>query len=982
MERSQRLADLGRRADELGKDLDSLVEELRRAEDVGLEGLEALQHEVRDVVLSLTSAGARAGELSRVVDEAIDHWWRANQFSDTAFAVTLSRLMETAQADTSRARRMLLDEVAVALHALALGYAVQLLRGAEAWSGITPDTVDDVGAWQQGDLRRGIRAVGRLRELLTERRQDRSRRAGAIITATEAVLNHRAGNLDRATELVDELVQQAPTDAFAHVERAGLSLAAGAGEAAGEEAHRAIELDPADPRPYVQAGVVAESLGDFVNAMELYDEGARRLLGAAPLISAPEWASFLKPTGLFFLMWAKALREHRLLSKALTAVDRALAEGVAGASPYPEADAHDVHWRLLEDVDAPLPEVTSAAFDAGKRHYWNNDHQRAVEALRLATRAEGHIPDAGWYLAASLAAQNDPDCSRLAAETWDDWRNLVGSPAPKDAWAYALRAALETVVTPTDDVGTAPYAWRGIVLCEKGLVLDPLEAELWATLCRNLRILGLRKLALEAVEGGYQVNPDNQSILHERVAVLGDEGRLPEALETWDRIPDAARDPWLSGVKALLLRLLGRPEEAIEYLELPLSGSWDLGWYRDLRAACYVDLGRLDEAVEDLRALPDDEAPWSGQARGRRIHAWCVLDELQKAHAELDAAMDDQTMIPAERAFAAALVSLVSGDVTSAGVDFDRAVAASTDPVTVDDLVRALDRFLQLRRHTGRPVPGGPEVLLRLKTTAEAWTPNRSTADDDLDGALKASAQAPSSAESRVALSAVQARRHLKQGRAEVAAELYAELVGSIFDPESEEALAQALNYSYRDAVWRGDVDRTQAAFGRLQALHRAPVPVLEIAVAEALKGGGRYTEAVATLSEVLPRATEASTRLLVLERLGECALFGGQLELAESSLDEAFGLAVAAEDHSKAARIAVRMSVATLLAGRPAAVASHLQRALREWSAARTWNPRLVLKHELGWVLDALPDESATGLARQGLRTILAHIGPAGEAP
>ncbi len=969
MDHNQRLDRIEEQAGDLAEAFHALAGEVAHLDAPGVEILDALLGRVQGVARALGSASGQADELAAALQERLTAWWQTNRFTAAGRSVTLARLAQTVERGAERARALLLEEIADALQAREGDHAVRLLDATAAWSGI-PRSASDPLRTPGSDPLALHEVVRVLRERAGMLRRGRSSTATRTLGVVQAWLIQAGGDPTSALGILDELVARAPADPRLLVERAGLRLAAADAALAADDAHLAIELDGSDPRGYIQAGVIAEAAGEVADAVELYTEGSRRLPAGRSLVAAPQWASFLHPTGLFHLTRARLLSDAGEPAAALAAVDQALAQGISGPATYPEADAYDLRRQLLQELGAEDHAVADAAYEAGKRHLWNGNASQAAEALWVATRNAERLPDAGWYLALSLmlADTSDVDTLQGAKRVWDDWAARVGPPGPESAWAYADRASLDMYIDSLTEMDSAPSAWRALVLCEKGLVLDAQQAEVWATLSYALRRLSLAGLAMEAVEAGYRANPDSTRVLEERLAVLTNEGRTSEALETWDRLPDAATDPWQSGVKAYLLQRLGRPEEALDYLERPLSGTWDLGWYRELRTACLVDLGRLDEAVADLRALLHDESPWSGQGHYRRAMARSVLGDLAEARAELTQAQADQTLGAQEKCYVTGLVALAEGELTKAAQLLEQTVLLATNSATLEDLPRDVDRVLTLHRHLGRPVTGGDELVARLADLAGTHHPEPPSAEGDIESAL-ASAEAGPECPSDVALTAVRARRQLEGGLAEQAAALYQELLGTSFEPEASRALGQALGGVYHAAVGRGDVERAQEAYAGMAALGHAPQPFSEVAHAEALWGGGRYAEATGVLAALAPEVEDPTGRLQVLGLLGQCALFAGEPSLAEPALREAAYLAALAEDHNRVAQLAVRQAVADLMSQQPGSVAEHLSQARRAWSAAGIFDSAAVLRQELGWLLAALPEGTLDAESREALR-------------
>jgi len=906
-----------------------------------------------EIIERLHEANGLASALWATADAAFVTWRTRNRFTPDGLAATTASLNEKASEQPVRARIALLSELAAAVHALAIEHTIGLLRACASWYRVPPDLFDDLAAWDNGDDMRGRSAVQTLAQAAVGSRRKRVQESALELALTEAWLSHRVGDSGGALGILSRLIEEKSSDASLRAERAGLRLLVGEREAAADDARRAIELDQDYGRSYVQAGAVAEAGGDYDEAAELYEEGSKRLRWSE-FVATTESASFLQRTGLFYLIWAHRLHWDGAAREALEAAEQAIATGISGTITYPEAAAYELKWRLLRDLGAQIADVAQAAFEAGKRHLWNNATEQARVALRVAAEGGMVVPEAGWYLAASLL----PDQADEASTIWDEWKARVGPPTAAFAWAYGLRAIIGDVAAADKGQDSGPAAWQGVMLSEKGLVLNPLDTSSWAAACRCFRTLSMIQSALEAIEAGYLVKPDDQDVLPERVAVLTEVGRTEEALDTLGRIPEVDKDPWLSGVKAYLLLRIGRAAEALDLLALPLSGSWDLGWYRALRAACYVDLDRLDEAVEDLTALLSDKSAWSGQARRRRVYALAVLGDVAGAKEELQLALDDETLDQEGKALARLDVALAEGETDRALIYLTDALNSNPFAGSAEETLRSLKRELVLFDHLGRPVADAAGLTERAQEAAHAWNPCTRDADSELNTASEAHADAPPESVVRVALSAVRARRLARDKRTGEAVKLYDGLLGTAFEPEATLALGRTLEQEYWQVIQTGNVEHTRQIYGRLAGIGRAPRPFVEVAIAEALRAKGDHAEAVSTLSALLPNVISPTERLLVLEMLGESALFDGQANLAESAFSEAFSLAVRADEPSRAAQIAVRLAAALASSGQPESALRHLTQALSQWVKAGTWDPQSTMWLEIRWLIDALSNK------------------------
>ena len=948
--------------DELENALDAVLAKLR-----ALAGSELPDDPVAEPVplrrraSELSSRLGEAAALAKAYQdrvEAIHAAWRdRHRFTRAGLEEVATDLTERFHRQPEGARAALLAEIAAATRALEVDHAVQLLRRCSDWSSVPPEVRDDLEAWSSGDLARGARAVATLTALATRGGRRRSHKTAVELELTLAWLRIKIGDESASLEILDRLVAGAPMDAELRVERAGLLLLTGRPEVATDDAHRAIELDPGSGRAYLQAGLVAEATGSFSDATELYGEASRRL----PTVpSAPDSsATFLQPTGLSYLIWADRHRGAQA-REALAAVEKAIALGIAGITTYPDADGHELRWRLLSDLGAPDREVAEAALNAGKHLYWNNEYARAYRALDVVTKWPREFPESGWIFAdcARLDGWNDLERLRATASFWDGWISQVGPPGgSSDGWAYGVRAVIAERIASLEGKGYASAVWQGVVFSEQGLVLNSLDIFSWTLLSRFYHLLSMYQLAREASDAAFRINPDDQQMLNERLAALGDANADEEALETLERMNRVDTDPWLATVKAELLKRQGRSAEALACLSLEPTEPSELGWFRSVRAECYVDLGRVDEAVAELRTMvAEEKAPASGQAFLRHVYARSVLGNLDVARRMLKRAENNATLDYNGRVLAIACVALAEGEPERAFDEVARTLPGTPDPVSIGETFRSLERALILLAAGGHPMSHATPMLERARELVLRSAGAPPDADTELQLAIARNVDSSTDELQRVALLATQGRRLAERSRYEDAADVYQALAGTRFEPEASRALGDTLGQEYMEAIRHGDVERTRSLYPRLEHLGRAPTPNLELAVAQALHQRRDYGQAVRMLNDVLPSVREPHERLSVLELLGECAVLSGQSDVAGPSLQEALGLALDSGDRARAAQIAVRRAFWHASRMDLESAEQDLAQALELWAASGTWSPESILRLETDSLAEGLP--------------------------
>ena len=929
----------------------------RDAADLPGPGLMRTRKALAATARELEEALTLAHEAGTTCEQAFARWQAGHRYTPEGLQVTVETLAAAEAESAGTRRRLLLAELAAAARHLAVDRILDLVHAFPDWLSLPGSTDSDLAAWQGGDLARGRDAVRALAALAGDERRPRVTATTKLLGLTEAWLSHELGDSAAAAAMLDRLVDGAPNDPTLRAERSGLRLLLGDKEGAVDDAHSAIEIDHAGAECYVQAGALAEVSGEYADADDLYEDAVERLVPVADV--GPEPASFIQRTGRFHLVRARWLWRSGAAREALSAAEFAVATGVTGTRTYPEADAWDLEWRIHQELGTPAEALAPLAFEAGRRHLWNESFDEAAEALRVAVDGGSAVPAAGWYLADTLLQASRgriEDHLLEAADVWDRWFDRTGPPSPEDAWTYADRALVDEFLASARGEDIAPVAWAGVLRCEKGLIVDPRSTSCWGVLSRFFRQLSFTQLALDAVESGYELNPNDRSVLEERTAVLTDLGPPEQALTTLDRISDADKNPWLSGIRALLLLELDRPEDAIRYLDLPLSEGWDLGWYRDVLATCLVDLGRLDEALDELRGVLRESAPHSGQGRSRRVYALSILGDLPAAEAELAVTLEDDSLSDEQKALAALWVALGRHDLDLAVDRLGAVLAGLSRSFHVTELDREVEHALRLLAHAGRPVPDADGFRHRVNLAVEAWTPAPESPELDLDRAERLLADEPAESLPRMALLAVRARRLARSDRRLDAAELYEQALKGPLEPEVSTALTRVLNEELVADIERGDVAATSSIYARLADLGRPPRPYLEVAVAEAQRAGGDHLAAVRTLSGLLPTVQEPAERLPVLELLGEAALFAGVPAEAEAPLTEAVKLAVLAGEASRAAQLSVRIALALALTGAWVPALNHLMVALREWTNADTWDPLGIMTHELRSLVDEVP--------------------------
>ena len=931
-----------------------------------------VQRRLTAIAEDVQQLGELVDELRARADRAAAEWRERVRFTPGGVEATLAQVERLAERRWKRAIALLLSEVAAALSSLQKAAAARLLAAAPGSFSLShPGELLSRWAAQDNlvagrDAAEALTEIGREHHIPVE--------AGRQLALVVAWLNHRLGQVERAIAVLDRERQEEPGSAVAHAEFAGLLLAVGQVERATELARRAVDLDPQDGLANLLLGACSEARAEYRDAIELYRSGFGYFDRPA-LVRLGTGTTFLSATGLMDLAWAERLAGLGDSATALDAIKRALGEGIAGELDYPEAAAWELRARLLADQRASPEAVAQAAFEAGWRHLWNGD-DRAVSMLRIAVEESTTVPDAGWYLtsalwivASSQKGKLDLDRAREALSVWDKWQDRIGAPSPSAAWSYPLRADIADRIARATGADSASTAWDGVLLCERALVLDRFNAYAYGMCSTFFRRFNLDRLALQCADAGFAADPDEVAVLSERMALLSNAGRFDDALETIARISSAATDPWYSAVRGWVLLNKDKPADALPHLEQALSG-WERGWALESRVECYVALGRLDEAMDDLRQILAIDPGQDPTNRIRRAKALLIIQGPDDAAAELSAIRGNETIVASDLAAFEASLALAEGHADDALARFEDVLDVSPNYIEARGGIRSLRTTVALLRHLKRAVPEAEAVLTAAEERLSHWSPPPlPEPHEELAAAIAQHMDAPPASRSPVALAATRARLLRGDGDLAGAAAEYDKLRGGPFEPEATRALGDTLNEQMDEAIKRGDAKQTAFLFDRLYELGRAPASFVEISVADALIAVQQMGQAVAQLRAIAPRAASAADRLAIYERLGDCAFREGDIEVAEESYSTAAAAAIELDDRLRAAQLEVRLGVASGLGDSLTAAVGHFEQAASHWTAAGTIDPAAILVHEIGWLLDSVGPKTSSLLTEQVLR-------------
>lgn len=941
-------------------------------------------------------------ELASSVEHLHDEWRAERRYTPAGLAELKSELEREFERRPLDAARRWLHEIVDAVRAREYDAVAEiagasfslpegLRAGATTIRSLAVGPSEDFGAavelWE-------IVANGALpgwEDVLDEKTRSRAHRLSAWFALRQT------GDVARAEQHLDDAVELDPYGGPSHADRAALFLFIGELDRGAEDARKAIEVAPGDPAGYLHLGTWAELSGQFDDALELYRRGLERMpLHVVARIQRR--ASLLDPPGNLLLIAAEILLAAGNAEHALEAADAALAAGLRSLRSYPEADAYRLKARGLRKREAPPQAVAAAALEAGKRYHWNGETDDAIEALEQATLGGPATPEAGWFLADALVAKSFPAGAQLpdqeivgrARRAWEDWASTVGAPQGGSAWAYLSRAVIADLEAYASNADVSARRWESVVHAERALVHDDTDGQAWGFAAKYLRVVGLEELAFESVERGYVLNPNDQTVLGERMAMLANRGRFVEAEEMASELVAMREDDaWVSGVRAWVALHQGSPEQALTLLETPQED--DPAWFYSLRALCYLALGEVPSALDDYQAVLT-APPTDGTIKCKIATACIALRDLPTAERWLGDARTDPTAEAGDYEMAAGFAALARDELET-GIGFlAGAIHKATSTREVDDVVRntllrlrAIDDGDERSKARERAVSrlGETEARRRLAELSD----NPPTPDSELDAELALHDPEEAGRDlgfAETALRAVQSRRHAAAGDLSAAVAGYERLRSSLFEPEASIALERVVTQASATEAARGNVEEVRRLQELLRSVGAADVVDETLAVASALESAGDVDEARRQLARIEPEVDEAAEREAVHRRLGELALSAGDLAEADMEISTALDVARAAGDHARVGQLETRLAMVAFARGDRADGLRRMHAALDSWRAAGAFEPVSTLVDEFrGFATSRTRSEwlQRTGEAVRATLDRLQHEGDIGAS-
>lgn len=806
----------------------------------------------------------------------------------------------------------------------------------------------------------------------------------------------RLKQADLAQQHIDRAVELWPYAGRMHAERAAYYLSIGELDRAATDAQRSVELAKDDAAGYLELGIWAELSGDFEEADEFYRK-ALALLPTFDIARLGKRASLIDPPGRLLTRAAEVLLDAHRPSVALNVADQALQADLRGPELHPQAAAHVLRSRALEDLGDRAADAAAAAVEAGRLYAWNGDVDASIEQFERAETLDDELEDVGWLLAdarltTSLppgARETDQSVVRHARETWERWAQKVGQPRGDTSWAYLTRAMIADLATQRPDADRLAGVWEALLYVEKAIVHDDVDAQRWGYAAQYLRYVHLDELAFEASDRGYKLGSGDRQVLAERLAQLTSRGRLCDAEQVAEELVTMfGNDPWVSAARAWLAIHSDRESrysDGLGLLELPLAGGNDPSWYYEMRALCHVGLRQVDAAREDFRGLLKHALPVDGTTKCRlELAAVAVADADQAAHWSSEAAKD-----PTSRAItcltADAFAAFAREDLDAANDLLSRATEHATSAIELRDIVDMMLLRLPLLTEDPERIVAYERVV-RGVATGPARERERSlersplSPDQEVEEALASNAERPDAPPViRDALLAVKARRDMLAGRLREAAASYQELLSSSFEPEATYGLTRALGGLAQQQAAAGDVEQVRQLTERMTALGNVSPAEIATTVASALERSGDRSGAREQLANALAMATDPREMAKLHQRAGGLALADDDLDDASAHFQAVLDTALKAHAHGRAGQVQIRMALIAIRRDDLDAAVDHLLAGARAWKHGGALDPTAALIGELHG-LQRLRGGAWEAAAREALRLVELAVTPAAD--
>jgi tetratricopeptide (TPR) repeat protein len=196
---------------------------------------------------------------------------------------------------------------------------------------------------------------------------------------------------------------------------------------------------------------------------------------------------------------------------------------------------------------------------------------------------------------------------KLIKDSLDIWNKgaEIKLPDADYSWAYASRALINEQLDALPDYPTSlrDLCWEAVVYIERALLLHSWDVYSYTYLGRYHSAVGNYSAALQATGMTLSYQPDNPTVLEERIQLLVDLGDYDEAKKRIEEREKGEPSLWIDGVKAFILLYTGYYNGALPLVTKAIETEPKNIWYRDIRAALYRMLDEESLAKEDYEAI-------------------------------------------------------------------------------------------------------------------------------------------------------------------------------------------------------------------------------------------------------------------------------------------------------------------------------------------------------------------------------------------
>jgi tetratricopeptide (TPR) repeat protein len=272
-------------------------------------------------------------------------------------------------------------------------------------------------------------------------------------------------------------------------------------------------------------------------------------------------------------------------------------------------------WFLTGDARL-IEGAAQLYYELGTRFINRNELQPAIEALKRANELRpDHMPTY-WSLVDALRVKSwQPEPPFVSpddiAESLAVWETAVRRqwPGEQDSWAYLARAAINEQLARLPGADRWSLGWEALCYCERALALMPAEPLRHIDLARWYRFLDLDSGELQATTEAMRLDPDDPTVLEERIICLVNAGRFEEVIPVLEKRREQDTSVWPDAIEAYIKVRTGEPEAALTLIDKAIKNLPDLIWCHGVRAMSHWERGQLAEAAEKYRQILDRYHP-------------------------------------------------------------------------------------------------------------------------------------------------------------------------------------------------------------------------------------------------------------------------------------------------------------------------------------------------------------------------------------